>query len=68
MSNNSKQKTGNIGSPSPEQQSELEACLDAMITRRIIMFHDALIARGQIEPIPTNAREPVELDTDAKAA
>lgn len=30
---------------------KLEPLIDAAITKRIIMFHDALVGRGQIKPI-----------------
>lgn len=34
--------------------------IDALITKRIIMFHDELVRRGQILPMPHEA-DPVEV-------
>jgi hypothetical protein len=44
-----------------EEMNEKE--VEAMITLRLIMFHDALVERGQIAPAPKPA-DPVEFMPD----
>ena len=37
--------------------------LDAMITRRIVQFHQALVARGQIRPIPLDPKDRIPIQS-----
>ena len=52
-----------IGDAEPEEESEgiwrlLDPRVNALITQRILMFHRALVERGQIKPIPPKPQRP----------
>ncbi|MDE0534343.1 MAG: hypothetical protein OXI01_23265 [Albidovulum sp.] len=38
--------------PAPDYNPATKSDVDVMITQRLMMFHDALVDRGQIKPIP----------------
>lgn len=69
MSNNH-QEAGNIASADPNRNSDLETSIHAMITKRLLMFHDALVARNQIMSVPkVHALMPkADVSEDANAA
>jgi hypothetical protein len=42
---------------------QLKLDVDALITRRINLFHDAMVERGQIKALPTSS-DPSEKSSD----
>lgn len=42
----------------------IEEMIDARITARINMFHDAMVDRGQIRPIPPKEEWPIHRKQD----
>ena len=42
---------------SPWLWRALESHIDALVTTRIVRFHEAMLARGQIKPIPQKSSQ-----------